>query len=95
MAKLKTAASEEAAEQIKDANIETTETQSVEEPASEEAVSATTENTTIPEHADKILKKYPNYAKLVIDSQGGVYTEDSQHLAKGGAILYQNPYYKH
>lgn len=94
MAKLKTVASEEAAEQIKDAEIEVVEVQPTEKTATKKTVSATAKNIAIPEHVDKILQKYPNYAKLAIDSQGGVYTEESQHLAKGSAILYQNPYYK-
>ena len=54
----------------------------------------TAENATIPDYVDRILKMFSNYAKLAVDAQGGVYTEDSQLLSKGKAILYQNPYYK-
>lgn len=54
----------------------------------------TAESATIPDYVDRILKMFPNYAKLAVDAQGGVYTEDSQLLSKGKAILYQNPYYK-
>ncbi|MGN1229074.1 MAG: hypothetical protein ACI4T5_05390 [Prevotella sp.] len=52
------------------------------------------EKAEVPSNVDKILRMYPNYAKLFIDQQGGVYTEDSKHLTKAGAILYQNPYFK-
>lgn len=52
------------------------------------------EKAEVPSNVDKILRMYPNYAKLLIDQQGGVYTEDSKHLTKAGAILYQNPYFK-
>lgn len=48
----------------------------------------------IPEYVEKVLKMYPNYAELAVDLQGGVYTKEQQHLSKGKAILYQNPYYK-
>ena len=90
MAKLKTSVSEETVEQAKEAEVTAVELQSVEKTAS-----VTAKNTAVPEYVDAILKKYPNYAKLAVDVQGGVYTEESQHLSKGGAILYQNPYYKH
>lgn len=90
MAKLKTSVSEEAVELAKEAEAVVVEPQSVEKMAS-----VTAKNTAIPEYVDAILKKYPNYAKLAVDAQGGVYTEESQHLSKGEAILYQNPYYKH
>lgn len=90
MAKLKTSVSEETVEQAKEAEVTAVELQSVEKTAS-----VTAKNTAVPEYVDAILKKYPNYAKLAVDAQGGVYTEESQHLSKGGAILYQNPYYKH
>ncbi len=88
MAKLKSTATEETTTQESAAPIAT---------PNEEAKpsTATEETTTIPEYVDKVLKKYPNYAKLIVDAQGGVYTEDSQHLSKEQAILYQNPYYKH
>lgn len=77
-------------EQAKEAEVGAVESQPVEKTAS-----VTAQNTAIPEYVDAILKKYPNYANLAVDAQGGVYTEDSQHLSKGEAILYQNPYYKH
>lgn len=91
MAKLKDAPKTEEAVQ---------ETENVQIVATEETVKETSikiekqEKAEIPSNVDKILRMYPNYAKLFIDSQGGVYTEDSKHLSKTSAILYQNPYFK-
>ncbi len=76
------------------------ETENVQVVATEETVEETSvkiekqEKVEIPSNVDKILRMYPNYAKLYIDAQGGVYTEDSKHLLKTSAILYQNPYFK-
>ena len=101
MAKLKNAVHEETAEQIKETEMGVVNTKTSSEEATEtEAKDVKTSpkvsvSDEVPEFADKILRMYPKYAKLAIDAQGGVYTEESQHLAKGKAILYQNPYYKH
>ena len=76
------------------------ETENAQIVATEETVKETSikiekqETAEIPSNVDKILRMYPNYAKLFIDSQGGVYTEESKHLLKTSAILYQNPYFK-
>ena len=94
MARLKSAVQEEAVEQTIKGNAETAGTEVANEKATKGKVNDTIESTDVPEFADKILKMYPQYAKLAIDAQGGVYSEDSQHLSKGKAILYQNPYYK-
>jgi hypothetical protein len=41
-----------------------------------------------------ILKMYPTYEFLYIDSQGGCYTQGTAERIRGGAILYKNPFYK-
>lgn len=48
----------------------------------------------IPLNVDRILKKYASYRSLYIDQHGGTYTTDTPQLLRGGAILYENPYFK-
>ena len=43
---------------------------------------------------DKILKMYPKYAELYIDSKGGVYTVNTPDTVRGKAKLYKNKYHK-
>jgi len=43
---------------------------------------------------DKILKMYPQYAELYIDSKGGVYTVNTPDTVRGKAKLYKNKYHK-
>ncbi len=43
---------------------------------------------------DEILKSYPEYESLYIDSHGGCFTNDTPSVVRGKAILYKNPYYK-
>jgi len=54
----------------------------------------TTSASEIPDTVDKLLKSYPSYSALYIDSRGGVYPKDTQPNLVKDAILYQNPYYK-
>lgn len=42
----------------------------------------------IPDNIDRILKMYPGYEKLYIDSKDGAYTSQQPN-----AHLYENPYY--
>lgn len=92
MAKLKNVAIEEVAEQISETAPAQVDYQAVEKTEGNEDVAQPI--VAVSEHADKILKKYPNYAVLAVDAQGGVYTDGLQHLSKCNAILYRNPYYK-
>lgn len=55
---------------------------------------AQTQKKEIPAAVDKLLKVYKNYKRLYIDSKGSVYAEGTKPNLMGGAILYQNPYYK-
>lgn len=63
--------------------------------------SSTKETTEAPEkdkeiklekHIEDILKVYPQYKELYIDSKGGVYATDTNQNIRGNAILYKNPY---
>ena len=41
-----------------------------------------------------ILKRFPDYESLYIDSRGGIFTTDTPPNMRDGAVLYKNPYYK-
>lgn len=95
MAKLKdTPKTEEVAQEVVNTPATPVEKTPEETPEETPAQVENQEKAEVPSNVDKILRMYPNYAKLFIDQQGGVYTEDSKHLTKAGAILYQNPYFK-
>ena len=44
-------------------------------------------------HLKNILKAFPTYETLYVDSQGGIYSPDTAPKLRTGAILYKNPYY--
>lgn len=91
MVKLKNSVSEETTEQVQ--TKETTVVQAKEKITAGGGTVASKDGT-VPDYVNHILRMYPAYNQLAIDPQGGVYVEGSQHLSKGKAILYQNPYYK-
>lgn len=96
MAKLKNIDPENKVEQPAEAETtkKTEDGQPAEAEVETEVAPKVIEGTAIPEYVNNVLKKYPNYAILAVDTQGGVYTEDSLHLSKGIVALYKNPYYK-
>jgi hypothetical protein len=47
-----------------------------------------------PPSVEAILKSFPTYESLYIDSHGGIYTPATAPAIRGNAILYKNPYYK-
>lgn len=51
------------------------------------------ENESIPSHIVDLLKKYPAYESLYIDSHGGTYTPNTPAAIRGKAVLYKNPYF--
>lgn len=63
-------------------------------PDADVQTSAPEEVKDIPDAVDKLLKCYPNYSALYIDSKGGVFPKGTQPNLVKDAILYQNPYYK-
>jgi hypothetical protein len=40
-----------------------------------------------------LLRLYPSYPSLFIDSRGGTFTPDTAKALRGDAVLYRNPYY--
>ena len=55
---------------------------------------AETGTTEIPLYIDKILRAYPDYVELYIDSAGGTFTADTPPTFRSNATLYRNPYHK-
>ena len=53
---------------------------------------AEAEETTEP-HILTLLKKFPAYPSLYIDTYGGAYAPDTAVAIKGKAVLYRNPFY--
>lgn len=47
----------------------------------------------IPEKIDSILKIFPQYSELYIDSHGGVFTPGTPENIRKNAILYTNKYH--
>lgn len=83
--------------QSKPTDAEINKSESTTEPQQEAAESqqATSEvkEVVIPDNVIKVLKMYPNYKELWVDTQGGVYTTNCKNVNKNKAVLYQNPYY--
>lgn len=44
-------------------------------------------------HILAILKKFPAYESLYIDTHGGTYTPNTPATIRGKAVLYKNPYF--
>lgn len=44
-------------------------------------------------HILTILKKFPAYESLYIDTHGGTYTPNTPAAIRGKAVLYKNPYF--
>lgn len=60
----------------------------------EKAVKKTKKEVEEDAHADALLKLYPQYAELYIDSKGGVFTPATPAHIRGNARLYKNKYHK-
>lgn len=48
----------------------------------------------VPAHVLALLQKFPDYEKLYIDAEGGMYTSGTADVIRKEAVLYRNPYYK-
>lgn len=68
-------------------------TESQQEAAESQQATSEVKDVVIPDNVIKVLKMYPNYKELWIDTQGGVYTTNCKNVNKNKAVLYQNPYY--
>ena len=48
----------------------------------------------VDEVVDKVLRLYPQYESLYVDSKGFVFTEGTSKAMRGNAKLYKNKYFK-
>ena len=44
-------------------------------------------------HTLELLKKFPSYESLYIDTHGGTFAPGTPAAIRGTAVLYKNPYY--
>lgn len=68
-------------------------TESQQEATESQQATSEVKEVVIPDNVIKVLKMYPNYKELWVDTQGGVYTTNCKNVNKNKAVLYQNPYY--
>lgn len=71
----------------------TTETPTEETPKTEDKLPTNEEQREADPHILAILKKFPTYEALYIDTHGGTYTPNTPAAIRGKATLYKNPYF--
>ena len=71
----------------------TTETPTEETPKTENKQPTNEEKREADPHILAILKKFPTYEALYIDTHGGTYTPNTPAAIRGKATLYKNPYF--
>ena len=71
----------------------TTETPTEEAPKTEDKQPTIEEKREAEPHILAILKKFPTYESLYIDTHGGTYTPNTPAAIRGKAVLYKNPYF--
>ena len=71
----------------------TTETPTEETPKMEDKLPTNEEKREADPHILAILKKFPTYESLYIDTHGGTYTPNTPAAIRGKAVLYKNPYF--
>lgn len=71
----------------------TTETPTEETPKTEDKLPTNEEKREADPHILAILKKFPTYESLYIDTHGGTYTPNTPAAIRGKATLYKNPYF--
>lgn len=71
----------------------TTETPTEETPKTEDKLPTNEEKRGADPHILAILKKFPTYESLYIDTHGGTYTPNTPAAIRGKATLYKNPYF--
>ena len=69
------------------------ETPAEETPQTENKQPTTEEKREADPHILAILKKFPAYESLYIDTHGGTYTPNTPATIRGKAVLYKNPYF--
>lgn len=50
--------------------------------------------TNCPPFVETLLKTFPAYESLYIDSHGGAYAPNTSAAVRGNAVLYKNPFFK-
>ena len=71
----------------------TTEDPTEETPKTEDKQPTNEEKREADPHILSILKKFPTYESLYIDTHGGTYTTNTPAAIRGKATLYKNPYF--
>ena len=71
----------------------TTEDPTEETPKTEDKLPTNEEKREADPHILAILKKFPTYESLYIDTHGGTYTPNTPAIIRGKATLYKNPYF--
>ena len=71
----------------------TTEASTEETPKTEDKQPTNEEKREADPHILAILKKFPTYEALYIDTHGGTYTPNTPAAIRGKATLYKNPYF--
>ena len=71
----------------------TTEDRTEETPKTEDKLPTNEEKREADPHILAILKKFPTYESLYIDTHGGTYTPNTPAAIRGKATLYKNPYF--
>ena len=71
----------------------TTETPTEETPKTEDKLPTNEEKREADPHILAILKKFPTYESLYIDTHGGTFTPNTPAAIRGKATLYKNPYF--
>lgn len=97
MAKTKNISPESGAEQVDPTGTEApvqAEAQNTAEVKTKKKESAPEVAAEIPAAALAILKKFPDYKELYIDTDGSMYTVKTAPAIRKGAVLYKNPYHE-
>ncbi len=63
--------------------------------AKDKSATESTHPEVIPAKAMDFLKRHTDVQAVYIDKIGGVFSTDTPKVFVKGAVLYQNPYYKH
>ena len=71
----------------------TTEDPAEETPKTEDKLPTNEEKREADPHILAILKKFPTYESLYIDTHGGTFTPNTPASIRGKATLYKNPYF--
>ena len=97
MAKTKNISPESGTEQVEPTGTEApvqAEAQNTAEVKTKKKESAPEASAEIPAAALAILKKFPDYKELYIDTDGSMYTVKTAPAIRKGAVLYRNPYHQ-